>query len=148
MPSSATAGRTAAYLASCPNHLGQAQGTCLADTPRPRRLQGVPQDWVRAAAIYYEAYQERNAEAMFNLGFMHEFGAGVPKDLPLARKFYLMTSHTMPDARYAVQVRGWLRVTAVTAVTAPAQAHLLVGPAGLQEGSVTVLAPLACRRAA
>ncbi len=67
-------------------------------------VQGVPQDWVRAAAIYYEAYQERNAEAMFNLGFMHEFGAGVPKDLQLARKFYLMTSHTMPDARYAVQV--------------------------------------------
>lgn len=67
-------------------------------------MQGVPQDWVRAAAIYYEAYQERNAEAMFNLGFMHEFGAGVPKDLQLARKFYMMTSHTMPDARYAVQV--------------------------------------------
>jgi hypothetical protein len=78
----------------------------------------VPQDWARAAAIYYEAYQERSAEAMFNLGFMHEFGAGVPQDLPLARKFYLMTSHTMPDARYAVQVRcrggcrgllGWRR---------------------------------------
>ncbi len=64
---------------------------------------------MRAAAIYYEAYQERSAEAMFNLGFMHEFGAGVPQDLALARKFYLMTSHTMPDARYAVKVRraGW-----------------------------------------
>lgn len=40
---------------------------------------GVEQDWVRASAIYYEAYKERSAEAMFNLGFMHEFGAGVPQ---------------------------------------------------------------------
>jgi SEL1 protein len=48
--------------------------------------QGVGQDWVRSAAIYYEAYQERSPEAMFHLGFMHEFGAGVEKDLKLARR--------------------------------------------------------------
>jgi len=38
--------------------------------------------------------QERNAQAMFNLGFMHEFGVGVQKDLKLARKFYDMAKHT------------------------------------------------------
>ncbi len=34
---------------------------------------------------------------MFNLGFMHEFGVGVPKDLHLARKFYSMAQHTQVD---------------------------------------------------
>ncbi len=38
--------------------------------------------------------QERSAEAMFNLGFMHEFGVGVPKDLQLALRFYNMAKHT------------------------------------------------------
>ena len=37
--------------------------------------------------------QERSAEAMFNLGFMHEFGAGLPKDLHLALRFYNMAMH-------------------------------------------------------
>lgn len=37
---------------------------------------GVAADWRRAAAIYYEAYQERSGEAMFNLGWLHEHGAG------------------------------------------------------------------------
>jgi hypothetical protein len=31
---------------------------------------------------------------MFNLGFMHEFGAGVPQDLQLAKRFYDMARHT------------------------------------------------------
>ncbi|GIL51665.1 hypothetical protein Vafri_7607 [Volvox africanus] len=63
---------------------------------------GVKQDWVRSAAIYYEAYQERSPEAMFNLGFMHEFGAGVPKDLKLAKKFYDMAVYTQPSASLPV----------------------------------------------
>lgn len=31
---------------------------------------------------------------MFNLGFMHEFGVGVPQDLQLAKRFYNMAKHT------------------------------------------------------
>lgn len=46
------------------------------------------------SAAHLQAYQERAPEAMFNLGFMHEFGAGVPKDLQLARRFYNMALHT------------------------------------------------------
>lgn len=70
---------------------------------------GVPQDWRRAAALYSEAYGERSAEAMFNLGFMHEFGAGVPGDTLLARRFYDMAAHTSKDAALAVALaRGWL----------------------------------------
>lgn len=72
---------------------------------------GVEQDWVRSAAVYYEAYQERSAEAMFNLGFMHEFGVGVPKDLQLALRFYNMAKHTQADAAVPVALaRAWLKV--------------------------------------
>lgn len=71
---------------------------------------GVEQDWVRAAAIYYEAYKERSSEAMFNLGFMHEYGAGVPKDLDLAQRFYKMAKHTNADAALPVYLAtAWLR---------------------------------------
>eukprot|EP00879_Flechtneria_rotunda_P018269 GHRR01019166.1.p1 GENE.GHRR01019166.1~~GHRR01019166.1.p1 ORF type:complete len:833 (+),score=340.80 GHRR01019166.1:350-2848(+) len=72
---------------------------------------GVEQDWVRAAAIYYEAYKERSAEAMFNLGFMHQYGAGVPKDHNLARRFYNMARHSNADAALPVYLAtAWLRV--------------------------------------
>mmetsp|Transcript_12326 Transcript_12326/g.26616 ORF Transcript_12326/g.26616 Transcript_12326/m.26616 type:complete len:777 (-) Transcript_12326:145-2475(-) len=73
--------------------------------------EGVEQDWIRSAAVYYEAYQERSAEAMFNLGYMHEFGIGVPKDLKLARRFYNMAKHTQSDASIAVYIaNAWLSV--------------------------------------
>jgi hypothetical protein len=71
----------------------------------------VMQDWVRASAIYYEAYKERSAEAMFNLGYMHEYGAGVPKDLDLARRFYSMAKHANADAALPVYLaNAWLRL--------------------------------------
>jgi hypothetical protein len=69
------------------------------------------QDWVRASAIYYEAYKERSAEAMFNLGYMHEYGAGVPQDLELARRFYGMAKHANADAALPVYLaNAWLRL--------------------------------------
>jgi hypothetical protein len=69
------------------------------------------QDWVRASAIYYEAYKERSAEAMFNLGYMHEYSAGVPKDLDLARRFYSMAKHANADAALPVYLaNAWLRL--------------------------------------
>ncbi|KAG2433559.1 hypothetical protein HYH02_012676 [Chlamydomonas schloesseri] len=72
---------------------------------------GVGQDWVRSAALYYEAYQDRSAEAMFNLGFMHEFGVGVPQDLQLAKRFYNMAKHTQADAFLPVALaNGWLQL--------------------------------------
>lgn len=72
---------------------------------------GVEQDWVRSAAVYYDAYQERSAQAMFHLGYAHEFGIGVPKDLQLARRFYQMTKHTQKDAAVAVYIANmWLAV--------------------------------------
>lgn len=65
---------------------------------------GVPRgrDVVRAAAIYYDAFTERSAEAMFNLGLCHQLGCGVPQDLDLARRYYLMAAGAQRDASLAV----------------------------------------------
>lgn len=52
--------------------------------------------------------QERSAEAMFNLGFMHEFGVGVPKDLQLALRFYNMAKHTQVRERLYIASCGFL----------------------------------------
>ncbi len=94
---------------------------------------GVSQDWARASAIYYEAYQERSAEAMFDLGFMHEFGAGVPKDLALARRFYDMAAHAMPEAALAVGLaKTWLALHAAWEGLLPwLPARLAAAAAGL-----------------
>lgn len=65
------------------------------------------------ALVRPQAYEERSAEAMFDLGFMHEFGLGVPKDLHLARRFYLMAKHTQPGAVVPVYLAvSWLQVHA------------------------------------
>lgn len=40
---------------------------------------GAERDWARAAQLYQTASKYRNAQALFNLGFMHEFGAGLPQ---------------------------------------------------------------------
>lgn len=87
---------------------------------------GVAQDWVRAAAVYYEAYHQRSAEAIYNLGFMHEFGAGVPKDLSLAQRFYDMAKHTMPTAALPVYVASiWLKLHGTWEWVAPYLPHQL-----------------------
>lgn len=58
-----------------------------------------------------QAYHERSAEAMFNLGYMHEFGAGVPQDLQLSHQFYGMAKHTNKDATLAVVcAHTWLAI--------------------------------------
>lgn len=44
--------------------------------------------------MYHEAAKHRDAsgavqgQALFNLGFMHQFGAGVPRDHHLAKRQY------------------------------------------------------------
>lgn len=40
---------------------------------------GVARDWARAGQLYAAAAKFRNAQALFNLGVMHEFGAGLPR---------------------------------------------------------------------
>lgn len=51
-------------------------------------LQGTDKDYERAAEAYMHAQSESNAQAMFNLGYMHEHGQGLPLDLHLAKRYY------------------------------------------------------------
>lgn len=51
-------------------------------------LQGVARDYERAAEAYMHARSQSNAQAIFNLGYMHEHGHGLPLDLHLAKRYY------------------------------------------------------------
>jgi Sel1 repeat len=50
--------------------------------------QGIERDYERAAEAYLHARSQSNAQAMFNLGYMHEHGQGLPLDLHLAKRYY------------------------------------------------------------
>lgn len=50
--------------------------------------QGTERDYDRAAEAYMHAKSQSNAQAMFNLGYMHEHGQGLPFDLHLAKRYY------------------------------------------------------------
>lgn len=43
---------------------------------------------MRAAEAYMYAKSQSNAQAMFNLGYMHEHGEGLPFDLHFAKRYY------------------------------------------------------------
>ena len=57
-----------------------------------------------AAAFHYRiaSEQQNNAQAMFNLGYMHELGHGMPQDIHLAKRFYDMAAETSTDAKVPV----------------------------------------------
>ena len=48
---------------------------------------GVAQNYTIAAG-FYKHVAERNSQAAFNLGYMYQFGIGVPKDLYMAKRLY------------------------------------------------------------
>ena len=57
--------------------------------------------------IYAKASKQRNAQAIFNLGFMHEYGAGLPQDFHLAKRFYDKCSTVQTDAWVPVKLALW-----------------------------------------
>jgi hypothetical protein len=57
---------------------------------------------------------------MFNLGFMHQMGIGVPVDLHLAKRYYDMAVETAPEARLPATI-------ALTAMNALAYITELLG---------------------
>ncbi|VDP02014.1 unnamed protein product [Soboliphyme baturini] len=60
---------------------------------------GTKQDYEEAANNYKTASEQlRNAQAMFNLAYMHENGLGIKKDLHLAKRFYDMAAEANPEA--------------------------------------------------
>lgn len=46
--------------------------------------------------------QQHNAQAMFNLGYMHEQGLGMAKDTHLAKRCYDLAAETSTDAKIPV----------------------------------------------
>ena len=65
-------------------------------------LKGTATDYEHAAKAYLRAVSLSNAQAMFNLGYMHEHGQGLPLSLHLAKRFYHKALETDPAAKYAV----------------------------------------------
>lgn len=64
---------------------------------------GTPVDYETAAVHYRLASeQQHNAQAMFNLGYMHEQGLGMAKDIHLAKRCYDLAAETSPDAKVPV----------------------------------------------
>jgi len=57
-----------------------------------------------AAAVHYRIASDQlhSAQAMFNLGFMHEQGLGMKQDIHLAKRFYDMASEASADAKVPV----------------------------------------------
>ncbi|GJN08413.1 hypothetical protein PR202_ga26326 [Eleusine coracana subsp. coracana] len=73
---------------------------------------GVARDYERAAEAYMHARSQSNAQAMFNLGYMHEHGHGLPFDLHLAKRYYDQAVEVDPAARLPVLLALtslWLR---------------------------------------
>ncbi|XP_003727156.2 protein sel-1 homolog 1 isoform X2 [Strongylocentrotus purpuratus] len=66
---------------------------------------GTDVDYEAAALHYRLAFeQQHNAQAMFNLGYMHEQGLGLKKDIHLAKRFYDMAAEASPDAYVPVML--------------------------------------------
>ncbi|KRY50646.1 Protein sel-1 -like protein 1 [Trichinella britovi] len=64
---------------------------------------GTPVNYEEAAANYKTATElQRNPQAMFNLGYMHEKGIGIKQDLHLAKRFYDMALEVSADAALPV----------------------------------------------
>lgn len=58
------------------------------------------------------AKSQSNAQAMFNLGYMHEHGLGLPLDLHLAKRYYDQALEVDPAAKLPVSlalVSLWIR---------------------------------------
>ncbi|GAB2219921.1 hypothetical protein Drorol1_Dr00007561 [Drosera rotundifolia] len=73
---------------------------------------GTVKDYDRAAEAYMHAKSQSNAQATFNLGYMHEHGLGLPFDLHLAKRYYDQALENDPAAKLAVKLALaslWLR---------------------------------------
>ncbi|KAL0441960.1 UNVERIFIED_CONTAM: ERAD-associated E3 ubiquitin-protein ligase component HRD3A [Sesamum radiatum] len=65
---------------------------------------GTERDYDRAAEAYMHAKSQSNAQAMFNLGYMHEHGQGLPLDLHLAKRYYDQALAVDPAAKLPVSL--------------------------------------------
>ena len=68
---------------------------------------GVPISLKLAAEHYRLAGQRQNAQAMFNLGIMHEHGLGLPQDFHLAKRWYDLSGKASSDSYVPVLLALW-----------------------------------------
>lgn len=77
---------------------------------------GTPPDQEKAAACYLAAAETlQSAQAMWNLGWMHENGIGIEQDFHLAKRFYDQALETNPReaylpvllSLYKLRLRSW-----------------------------------------
>ncbi|EDV43958.1 uncharacterized protein Dana_GF18742 [Drosophila ananassae] len=66
---------------------------------------GTATDFETSASLYRKASEQHyNAQAMFNLGYMHEQGLGMKKDWHLAKRLYDLAAETNSDAKVPVAI--------------------------------------------
>ena len=70
--------------------------------------------------------QQNNAKAMFNLGYMHELGLGMKRDIHLAKRFYDMAAETSVDAKVPVAL-ALAKLAVVFAVKNLEELKILIG---------------------
>ncbi len=80
-----------------------ASAPAFASAPPPASTTVLP-DYEAAADAYLLAAENRDAQAMFNMGFMYQRGLGVPRDLHLAKRYYDMTLISAPDSYVPVRM--------------------------------------------
>lgn len=61
-------------------------------------MAGAKPEYAAAAKYYLKAHALGNAQAMFNLGYMHEYGLGLPHDMDLAKRYYDQALEASADA--------------------------------------------------
>eukprot|EP00936_MAST-01D_sp_MAST-1D-sp1_P001192 g1192.t1 len=75
---------------------------------------GLNVSFSKSAQFYRAAANLRCAQSMFNLGFMHQYGIGLPADFHLAKRYFDMAKQTHPEAYVPVRLalaNLWLHQT-------------------------------------
>merc|ERR1712223_1795738 len=82
-----------------------------------------------AAAYHYRiaSEQQNNAQAMFNLAYMHELGHGMKQDIHLAKRFYDMAAETSTDAKVPVAL-ALAKLSLVFAINSGKDFKVILGP--------------------
>ncbi|KAL9999201.1 putative ERAD-associated E3 ubiquitin-protein ligase component HRD3 [Helianthus debilis subsp. tardiflorus] len=86
------------FFSACPNRPRQVLLT------HSHVFVGTERDYDRAADAYMHAKSQLNAQAMFNLGYMHEHRQGLPLDLHLAKRYYDQALEIDPAAQLPVML--------------------------------------------
>lgn len=76
----------------------------LPDTIRNSLSSDLDTRYEIAAHHYKKAGESKNGQALFNLGYMHQTGIGLPQDFHLAKRYYDDAKTQDPDASFPVSI--------------------------------------------